>query len=259
MSKELIKIVTNESGKKIVSARELHEFLGLAKRFSAWFDTYAKNDDYGFIEDEDFTSVTSSTVVNNGANRELQDYAITIEMAKELSMLSKSEKGKEARKYFINCEKQLKEISQKAQLLEKIYNGGQEGILASKQLTELEVKEATTPLLEKIEEDKPLVEFGNQVLKSADNILVRELSKLAFEQGMNIGEKKLYKKLREWKYIMQGSTEPYQSSINQGLFLVEEKTFTTPYGNTRLSKTTKVTPKGQVFIIEKLRKEMVSK
>jgi anti-repressor protein len=255
MTKQLIKIIINEHGRKLVSARELHEFLGLSKRFSAWFDTYAKNDDYGFIEDEDFTSVTTSTVVNNGANRELQDYAISIDMAKELSMLSKSKKGKEARKYFIECEKQLSEISKKALLLEQIYNGGQEGILASKKLTELEVKEATTPLLEKIEEDKPLVEFGNQVLKSADNILVRELSKLAFEQGIDIGEKKLYKKLREWKYIMQGCTEPYQSAMNQGLFVVEEKSINTPYG-VKLTKTTKVTPKGQVFIIEKLRKEV---
>ena len=106
---ELIKITTNDNGKQLVSARELYEFLGLSKRFSAWFETYSKNEDYGFIENEDFTSVLTSTVVNNGAKRELQDYAITIEMAKELSMLSKSQKGKEARKYFIQCEKKLKE------------------------------------------------------------------------------------------------------------------------------------------------------
>ena len=257
MNNELIKITTSENGKKIVSARELHEFLGLSKRFSAWFDTYAKNEDYGFIEDEDFTSVTSSTVVNNGANRELQDYAITIEMAKELSMLSKSEKGKEARKYFINCEKQLKEISQKAQLLEKIYNGGQDGILASKQLTELEVKEATKELTEKIENDKPLVEFSNQVLKSKDNILIRELAKIISDEVVKIGQNRLYDKLREWKMIMKSSTEPYQTYIENGYFQLEEKSINTPYG-TKITKTTKCTPKGQVAIVEKFRKEMVS-
>lgn len=163
-------------------------------------------------------------------------------------------------KRFNEMEKQIKSnelgISEKDRLLLGLFSNDKMVVAEShKQLVALEVKEATTPLLEKIEEDKPLVEFGNQVLKSADNILVRELSKLAFEQGMNIGEKKLYKKLREWKYIMQGSTEPYQSSINQGLFVVEEKTINTPYGTTKLTKTTKVTPKGQVFIIEKLRKE----
>ena len=108
---ELIKI-TNENGKQLVSARELHEFLDLKKRFSAWIDQYIKeNNDYMFVKDEDFTSVLSSTVVNNGANRELQDYAITISMAKEISMVTKTEKGKEARRYFIDCEKKLKEIA----------------------------------------------------------------------------------------------------------------------------------------------------
>lgn len=109
---ELIKIKTNENGKQLVSARELHEFLDLKKRFSAWIDQYIKeNNDYMFVKDEDFTSVLSSTVVNNGANRELQDYAITISMAKEISMVTKTEKGKEARRYFIDCEKKLKEIA----------------------------------------------------------------------------------------------------------------------------------------------------
>ena len=104
--KDLIKIITNDKGQQLVSARELHEFLGLQKRFSVWIDQYIKEgNEYLFIEGEDFTSVLTSTVVNNGAKRELQDYAITIPMAKEISMLTKNEKGKQARKYFIECEK----------------------------------------------------------------------------------------------------------------------------------------------------------
>ena len=104
--KDLIKITTNDKGQHLVSGRELHEFLGLQKRFSVWIDQYIKEgNEYLFIEGEDFTSVLTSTVVNNGAKRELQDYAITIPMAKEISMLTKNEKGKQARKYFIECEK----------------------------------------------------------------------------------------------------------------------------------------------------------
>jgi len=160
---------------------------------------------------------------------------------------------------YFTMRKVIEQISEKDRLLLGLFSDDKMVVAEShKQLVQIEVKEAVKPLEEKIENDKPLVEFGNQVLKSADNILVRELSKLAFEQGIDIGEKKLYKKLREWKYIMQGCTEPYQSSMNQGLFLVEEKSINTPYG-VKLTKTTKVTPKGQVFIIEKLRKEMVSK
>ena len=150
----------------------------------------------------------------------------------------------------INSDEQLK-----ANLLLQIYNGGQEGILASKQLTELEVKEATKPLLDKIEEDKPLVAFADRVLKDGDNILVRELAKVASDQGYKIGEKKLYKKLREWGYIFKDGTEPKQKYIDNGYFVVESKIVQTPYGSKQVF-TTKVTPKGQVKIVEKLLEEI---
>ena len=99
---------------------------------------------------------------------------------------------------IINSNEQLK-----ANLLLSIYNGGQEGILASKKLTDIEVKEATKPLLDKIEKDKPKVEFTEVVLKSSDNILVRELAKIATDEGIKIGQNNLYKKLREWGYIFK--------------------------------------------------------
>lgn len=102
---ELIKI-REENGQQLVSARELYEFLGTTERFSNWFERYCK---YGFEENLDFTSVKNFTVVNNGAKKELQDYAMTIEMAKEFSMLQRTERGKEARKYFIACERKLKQ------------------------------------------------------------------------------------------------------------------------------------------------------
>lgn len=103
---ELIKVTTNEEGQKLVSARELHELLviseGKQERFSQWFNRHLQ---YGFEENVDFTSVKVFTVVNNGAKRELDDYAMTIDMAKELAMLQKSEKGRKVRQYFIECEK----------------------------------------------------------------------------------------------------------------------------------------------------------
>ena len=103
MKEELIKITTNEEGKQLVSARELHEFLEVTERFSNWFNRQLQ---YGFVENVDFTSVKSLTVVNNGAKKELQDYAITIDMAKEISMIQRTE---QARRYFIKCEEKLRE------------------------------------------------------------------------------------------------------------------------------------------------------
>ena len=100
--RDLIKITTNDKGQQLVSARELHEFLEVTERFSSWFERYCK---YGFEENIDYTGCK---VFNTLARQELQDYAMTIEMAKEFSMLQRTEKGKEARKYFIECEKIVK-------------------------------------------------------------------------------------------------------------------------------------------------------
>ena len=101
--KELIKVTTNDKGQQLVSARELHEFLEVTERFSSWFERYCK---YGFEENIDYTGCK---VFNTLARQELQDYAMTIEMAKEFSMLQRTEKGKQARKYFIECEKIAKD------------------------------------------------------------------------------------------------------------------------------------------------------
>ncbi|NEZ80373.1 hypothetical protein EXM60_14595 [Clostridium botulinum] len=99
---ELIKITTNEEGSQIVSARELHEFLQVTERFSAWFDRYVQ---YDFEENIDYVGCK---VFNTLARQELQEYAVTIDMAKELCMLQRTKKGKQARQYFINVEKNYK-------------------------------------------------------------------------------------------------------------------------------------------------------
>lgn len=105
---ELIRITTDEKGEQLVSARELYKGLEITDRFSRWFDRMLN---YGFEEDVDYTSVNNFTLVNNGATRELQDYAITLDMAKEISMIQRNELGKKFRKYFIECEKKLKEVA----------------------------------------------------------------------------------------------------------------------------------------------------
>ncbi len=100
---ELINIKT-ENDQQLVSARDLHKALELTTRFSKWVDQNFKTFEEGF----DYTSVTGVTEVqNNGGiqQRKLQDYAVTIDMAKELCMMSKTPKGKEVRKYFIQVEK----------------------------------------------------------------------------------------------------------------------------------------------------------
>jgi len=108
------------------------------------------------------------------------------------------------------------------------------------------------------EENQPLVTFAETCLKSNDSILVRELSKVAQDQSINIGEKKLWAKLREWGLILKDGTEPSQYSMTLKLFEVDEKPISTPYGE-KLVRQTRVLPKGQVYIVEKLKKELRNK
>ncbi|MFR0540098.1 phage antirepressor KilAC domain-containing protein [Lactobacillus delbrueckii] len=90
-----------ENDQQLVSARDLHKALNLTTRFSKWVDQNFRD----FGEGTDFTSVTGVTDMPNGGTKQIQDYAVTIDMAKELCMMSKTAKGKEIRQYFIQVEK----------------------------------------------------------------------------------------------------------------------------------------------------------
>lgn len=157
---------------------------------------------------------------------------------------------------FNKMELALKEQDKKSQLLLAIYDGGQSGIIAAKQLTEIEVQEATKPLLETIEEQKPLVDFADKVTKSCDNILMRQMAKLLYDQNIKVGEKRLYKLLRDNEVLMKNN-EPYQTYLDRGYFYVKESTFSTPYGE-KLSRTTLVTPKGQIWVVGKAKEWLVA-
>lgn len=109
----LINIKTkNISGELIqtVNARDLHAFLEIGKDFTAWIK--GRINRYGFIENHDYIIVEKLSEPKSGSTKArpqmLKEYAISINMAKELSMVERNEKGKQARQYFIECERQAK-------------------------------------------------------------------------------------------------------------------------------------------------------
>lgn len=146
--------VKNENGELLVSARELHEGLEIESNFTTWFKRMCE---YGFEDNIDFIPFLEEST----GGRPKQDYILKMDCAKEIAMLQRNEKGKQIRKYFIECEKKLKEqhlqITEKEQCILSIYNGGQEGILASKKLAEIEVKEATKELKKEIEHKEDVI------------------------------------------------------------------------------------------------------
>jgi anti-repressor protein len=105
-----------------------------------------------------------------------------------------------------------------------------------------------------IEEMTPKAQFTDRLLKSKDNLLVREYAKVLQDEGFTLGEKKLYKWLRDNRYLMQNN-EPYQKYMKY--FKVIERTRDTMWGQ-KITKTTKVTPQGQLYFYEKLEKEFTN-
>lgn len=227
---ELFNVTTN-GDKLTLSARELHKELNIAGRFSRWFEQMSE---YGFEENVDFTSVQNCTVVNNGAMRELQDYQITLDMAKEIVMLQRNEKGKQIRKKLIE--------------LEKAWNSPEKVMaraldIAHKTIANLQIEN---------EEMKPKAFFADAVKASDSSILIGDLAKLIKQNGTDIGQKRLFERMRNDGFLMKkGASKnmPTQKAMEKGLFEVKERVVSNPDGSTRITRTTKVTGEGQVFFI----------
>ena len=232
---EHINITLNENHEPIVSARELHKGLEISKRFSAWFDQNSKL----FIENEEFTSVPKGTPVigGNGNIQYLDDFALTIDMAKQLAMMSRTDKGKEVRKYFIQVEKDFNSP-------EKIM--ARALLMADKKVHKLETQ---------IEADRPKVLFADAVSASKSSCLIGELAKILKQNGIDIGQNKLFQWLRSNGYLIsrrgESWNQPTQKSMQLGLFELKKTNINHADGHTTVNTTTKVTGKGQQYFINK--------
>ena len=100
---ELIPVHTNPDGGKAVMGRDLHEFLEVTTPYQIWFPRMVE---YGFTAGQDFLN---NSVQNSNRGRPKQDHIITLDMAKEISMIQRTERGKQARRYFIECERRMKQ------------------------------------------------------------------------------------------------------------------------------------------------------
>ena len=147
---ELIKIIERE-GRQLVSGRELHEFLEIRTKYKDWFRRMVE---YGFEEEIDFIKVAQKRATNNLKNpvTTVIDHAISIDMAKEISMIQRTEKGKIARQYFINCEKKLKEVKKLSpmELMELQFKALKE---QKEKISQVENR------VDKLEEDMPLFQI----------------------------------------------------------------------------------------------------
>nr|DAE52872.1 MAG TPA: KilAC domain protein [Caudoviricetes sp.]DAV52619.1 MAG TPA: KilAC domain protein [Caudoviricetes sp.] len=226
---ELIKITYNND-RPAVSARDLHDFLEVKTAYKDWFPRMCE---YGFTEGEDFCSFLSEST----GGRPAQDAVLTIDMAKELCMIQRNEKGKQARQYFLQ--------------IEKDWNSPEKVMARALQIAGDKLKR----LESKVEADAPKVLFADAVSASKTSILVGELAKLLKQNGVDIGQHRLFRWMRENGYLIRRNgtdfNMPTQKSMDLGLFTVKETAITHSDGTVTVSKTTKVTGKGQQYFIQK--------
>lgn len=226
---DLIKV--DYSGEKpAVSARELHEFLDVSTDFRHWFQRMCE---FGFSEGQDFrTFLTESTGGRRG-----QDAAVTIDMAKEICMLQRNEKGKMARQYFLQ--------------LERDWNSPEKVMARALQIADRRIK----TLESKVQADAPKVLFADSVAASTSTILISELAKILRQNGVNTGEKRLFRWMRENGYLVKRNGTDYnmptQMSMELGILKVKETVVCHSDGHTSISKTPKVTGKGQTYFLNK--------
>lgn len=185
-----------------VSARELHKQVGSTERFSSWFERQLQ---FGFVENEDYTTVKVLTEVqNNGGTqeRELIDHNLSVDMAKHICMVQRTEKAKEVRQYLID--------------LEKAWNTPEQVMARALKLADKTIDNLKQQVLEM----KPKADFFDTVADSKTAISMNEVAKVLNIKGY--GRNNLFEFLRENKVLDKWNV-PYQRYVDNGWFRVIEQ------------------------------------
>lgn len=226
------------NGKQTVMGRDLHEFLEVKDRYNDWFPRMVA---YGFSAGQDFTEIS---VKHKGVGRPRADHIISLDMAKEISMIQRTERGKQARQYFIECERQAKQM---APQLPQDYASALRELAAS-----VEEKQKAQAELEAA---RPKVVFADAVATSKSEILIGELAKILRGNGIQIGQTRLFTWMRENGFLIRRKgtdwNMPTQRAMELGLFRIKETAVTHSDGHTTVNKTPKVTGTGQQYFVER--------
>ena len=232
---EMFNIQEKENGEIAISGRELHQALEVSTRYDKWSERMTE---YGFENGIDFISQVEKVHGQKRARTYEQiNHILTLDTAKEIAMIQRSEPGKRARQYFIQVEKAWNspEMIMKRALK-----------MANNTINQLETQ---------IEKDKPKVLFADAVATTKTSILVGELAKIIKQNGVNIGQRRLFKWLRQNGFLIKRQgvdyNMPTQYSMERELFEIKETSITHSDGHTSISKTPKVTGKGQQYFVNK--------
>lgn len=232
----LIKVYQNDRQEQVVNARELHEKLESKRDFSNWINDRIQK--YDFIENIDFTTI----LLKSTGGRPRTEYALTLDTAKEIAMVENNEQGRKIRRYFIEVEKKARNLFEIPKTLPEALRKAAE-------------------LAEQLEQQKPKVLFAESVETSKNSVLINELSKILKQNGYDIGQNRLFEKLRNEGYLIKQKGQnwnlPTQKAMDLGLFEVKKTVVNKPNGDIVTKPTTKVTGKGQIYFVNKFLKEVI--
>lgn len=235
---ELITTNHNDDGEIIISGRELHEFLEVKTDYKDWFPRMVS---YGFEQGVDFIVFAEKVEAQKRARTYEQiNHHIKLDMAKEIAMIQRSEKGKKARQYFLQ--------------LEKMWNSPEMVMKRALQYADRKVIEMKLA----IEKDKPYTSFGKAVANSSAGINIGEFCKIVYkENGVKIGRNKMFEWLRDNGFLIATGREknnPKQRYIEAGWFVSVPTVVKRTEGDVQQA-TTLITGKGQVKLLELLKEK----
>lgn len=229
---ELIRVTQNDNDEQVISGRELHEFLEVKTRYNDWFERMTE---YGFAENVDFVAVTQKRVTAQGNQTEYSDHALKLDMAKELSMIQRTEKGKQARQYFLEVEKAWNSedmiLLRSRQILERKVDKLQI------ELQEMEVENSKLAVENEIQ--RPKAEYFDDLVERNMLTNFRETAKL-----LQVKERKFIAFLIAKKYVFRdkkGKLMPFAQYVNDLFEIKESKNEKTSWAGTQ----TLITPRGR--------------
>ena len=227
VSGELIPLTEND-GVSAVMGRDLHKFLEVKTPYDKWMPRMVE---YGFVAGQDFSTKMSEST----GGRPSQDHIISLDMAKEISMIQRTDKGKQARQYFIECERKAKRAPAELTRLELL----QIAMESEKERLALEAK---------VTELEPKADHYNRFMDAEGTYTWDEVARI-----IGVGRNKMLESLRIQKVLMTGGNRqnlPYQSDMHR--FEVKEKTWTNPAtGFEHVSYDVRLKPEHIDFIAKK--------
>ena len=239
--------VNYDSDRITLSARELHEFLGIKTSFKDWFPRMCE---YGFNESQDFNPLKNERVQFEGdrqVKRTVQDYQITLDMAKEIAMIQRSEKGKQVRQYFLELERKWNSPEAVMNRALEYSRKQVQALLKTNEKLELENKIKD----QQLNELKPKADYYDQILQSKSLVLISQIAK-----DYGYGAPTMNKKLHELgvQYKQGGQWLLYSKYQNKGYTHSRTINITRSDGRADVRMQTEWTQKGRLFLYELLKK-----